>query len=133
MVQTCTNADMPYKDPEKQRIAHNAACQRWRERDRKRYLAHQAVKYAVKAGKLVPWPGCAACRRKRNLHAHHCDYDRPLDVVWLCVKCHKKAHAIVGFRNTRSMEEPVCEVAHDCADHTAKTQQHAKASLATVG
>src|SRR6478609_8333127 len=88
---------MPYADPEKRRITHNECCKRWRERSKKRYLAQKAVSNAVRTGKLVPWPGCAACRRKRNLHAHHCDYDAPLDVVWLCVKCHKAAHAIVGF------------------------------------
>lgn len=91
---------MPYADPVKQREAHNKACKRWRQRARKRYLAQQKVKTAIDTGKLVPWPGCAACKRKRKLEAHHVDYDEPLQVVWLCMKCHKATHAIVGFRNT---------------------------------
>jgi hypothetical protein len=24
--------------------------------------------------------------------AHHEDYDRPLDVMWLCQPCHKQRH-----------------------------------------
>lgn len=93
---------MPYADPVKQRAAHNEACQRWREKAKERYRAHQIVKAAVASGKLVPAPVCQAypCKRKRKLEAHHPDYSSPLDVVWLCMKCHKAAHAIVGFRNT---------------------------------
>jgi hypothetical protein len=27
-----------------------------------------------------------------TLHAHHEDYRRPDDVIWLCVKCHNRVH-----------------------------------------
>lgn len=96
------------RDEEKYRKAHNEACKRWRARAAKRYEAQQIVKHAIKAGRLVPWPGCAACKRKRNLEAHHPNYDAPLSVVWLCMKCHKKTHAIVGFRNTGGHDEVSC-------------------------
>lgn len=26
------------------------------------------------------------------MHAHHEDYARPLDIVWVCWRCHAKAH-----------------------------------------
>jgi hypothetical protein len=29
-----------------------------------------------------------------RLHAHHDDYDQPLEVVWLCVYHHRRLHAI---------------------------------------
>lgn len=91
---------MPYADPEKQREAHNAACKRWRVRAKQRYDAQQMVKRAVKNGTLIRWPGCAACHRKRGLEAHHCDYEQPLQVVWLCMKCHKATHAIARLCET---------------------------------
>lgn len=91
---------MPYACTERQRAAHNEAVKRWRQRSAKRYAAQQAVKKALANGSLVRWPGCAACPRKRGLEAHHYDYDQPLCVTWLCMKCHKAAHAIVGFRDT---------------------------------
>jgi hypothetical protein len=91
---------VPYACPERQRAAHNEAVKRWRQKSAKRYAAQQAVKKALANGALVRWPGCAACPRKRGLEAHHYDYDQPLCVTWLCMKCHKAAHAIVGFRDT---------------------------------
>src|SRR5258707_11637000 len=42
---------------------------------------------AVKSGKLERKP-CVVCG-SRPTHAHHFDYSRPLDVIWLCPKCHK--------------------------------------------
>ncbi len=36
---------------------------------------------------------CALCASDQNVHAHHRDYSRPLDVVWLCAKCHHRVHA----------------------------------------
>lgn len=108
---------MPYADPIKQRAAHNEAVKRWRARSAKRYAAQQAVKAALANGSLIKWPGCAACRRVRGLEAHHCDYDRPLDVVWLCMKCHKAAHSIVGFRDT----EHHAPKRHTVQGHTSRT------------
>ncbi len=47
---------------------------------------------AVRTGKVTPAP-CWVCGAKAE--AHHPDYSRPLDVVWLCVEHHRQAHGIV--------------------------------------
>jgi hypothetical protein len=56
-----------------------------------RVRANASVKNALKTGALKRQPcwvcGCAAV-------AHHPDYDRPLDVVWLCDAHHKQTHAL---------------------------------------
>ena len=51
---------------------------------------YQAVHKAVKAGTLKKMT-CRVCGVSKT-EAHHPDYSRPLDVMWLCRKCHKNIH-----------------------------------------
>lgn len=59
-----------------------------------RAKARNAVNNAIRDGRLVPWPVCAVPECCDKPHGHHPDYERPLDVVWLCPAHHKQAHAI---------------------------------------
>ena len=49
-----------------------------------------AVSWAIKSGKLVRQP-CEDCGKIPS-EAHHTDYSKPLDVRWLCRKCHLGLH-----------------------------------------
>ena len=62
----------------------------WYAEDPRRKKAHAAVFNAVKKGKLIKHP-CFRCGEEKSV-AHHEDYDKPLDVVWLCQPCHKQRH-----------------------------------------
>ena len=57
-----------------------------------RRSAHIAVGNALRDGKMSRQP-CWVCGLKA--HAHHPDYSRPLDVVWLCAPHHRQTHALV--------------------------------------
>jgi ribosomal protein S27AE len=35
---------------------------------------------------------CSQCGKAVKLHGHHPDYLEPLEVVWLCARCHSAAH-----------------------------------------
>ncbi len=65
--------------------------QRWRQRNPKSYLAHISVGNALRLGVLVRQP-CVVCGEPKS-EAHHEDYDRQLDVTWLCRAHHKAHHA----------------------------------------
>jgi hypothetical protein len=52
--------------------------------------ANAAVRRAIDAGKIQRQP-CEACGDPQT-DAHHPDYDRPLDVRWLCRRHHAEAH-----------------------------------------
>ena len=52
--------------------------------------AHQLVNQAIKKGTLVP-SVCEVCGRA-DTQAHHDDYNKPLEVRWLCKKCHTEWH-----------------------------------------
>lgn len=58
-----------------------------------RKKANTAVGNALRDGRLTRQP-CWVCGEKAV--AHHPDYDRPLDVVWLCQAHHKQTHALVA-------------------------------------
>ena len=53
--------------------------------------AHNAVTRAVQNGSLER-QACQTCGNKKA-HAHHPNYSKPLEVVWLCPLHHKAAHA----------------------------------------
>lgn len=75
-----------FKTPE--RKAQVIATQRrHRKKHPDKYKARQAVSYAVRTGKLVKQP-CACGETK--VQAHHHDYSKPLDVKWVCFKCHRE-------------------------------------------
>lgn len=60
------------------------------EDDEARKKAHSMATTAIRAGYLKPKP-CEHCGVTK-VDAHHPDYSRPLDVVWLCRSCHMKLH-----------------------------------------
>jgi hypothetical protein len=63
---------------------------RFRERYPVKAAAHDAVKDALRAGKLTRQP-CEVCGKPRG-HAHHDDYRKPLEVRWLCRDHHLEWH-----------------------------------------
>jgi hypothetical protein len=72
--------------------AHEDAFKIYNAKHPERKRAQNTVNNAIQSGKLVPQP-CWVCGKKAG--AHHPDYDRPLDVVWLCQEHHMQAHALV--------------------------------------
>lgn len=75
------------KNPEK--VARSA--RKWYANNRQKWLAHRRVRYAIETGRLVREP-CECCGAV-PVHAHHDDYSKPLEVRWLCPRCHKAEHA----------------------------------------
>lgn len=54
--------------------------------------ARNKVTCALVAGIVKKPLTCTLCHKKGKLEAHHEDYDKPLDIVWLCRSCHGKRH-----------------------------------------
>ena len=57
---------------------------------------HREVQKAARSGELARPDKCQRCGVACAPHAHHPDYSRPLDVVWVCRKCHWKEHHLAG-------------------------------------
>lgn len=61
--------------------------------------AQNLVEVAVEKGLLIPANACGKCGLnyrmadgRRAIQGHHDDYNKPLDVRWLCQKCHHEWH-----------------------------------------
>jgi len=73
-------------------------CKKMRQKYPEKYKARQAVSNALRNGRLKKLP-CESCSNSNleDIEAHHPNYQRPLDVIWLCKrssqnKCHLKIH-----------------------------------------
>ena len=55
--------------------------------------ARRQVQSAIRSGRLVRPDKCDYCGEGgRKIHAHHEDYKKPMDVEWLCTRCHGTRH-----------------------------------------
>ena len=61
----------------------------YREKYPKKHRAHTMVYNAINAGRLVKKPCFCG---KYDTHAHHDDYNEPLNITWFCAVHHKQWH-----------------------------------------
>lgn len=83
-----------YRDNNKEAIAESQRRYLKNPKNKKKHNAHWKVFKAKESGELLKNP-CEVCGSKDSM-AHHDDYDKPLDVRWLCGKHHKEWHRING-------------------------------------
>lgn len=83
----------PVEDRPGAQAAANLSAEKLQQRN-----ARAILNRAVKSGAVVSQP-CEGCglggewpSNRRLMQAHHEDYARPLDIVWVCWRCHAKAH-----------------------------------------
>jgi hypothetical protein len=101
----CRNArSRPYEiawrkaNPERVREIHRNSKRRrghkpWSGSNRE--MARTILNREVKAGRIVKPTKCSRCGKPappNRIHGHHDDYDKPLEVRWLCPPCHALAH-----------------------------------------
>lgn len=74
---------------------HREASDRWAVANQDKRTAHSALAAAVRSGKIKKPSQCSACYKEcpsKQLHGHHDDYTKPLEVRWLCAVCHGLHH-----------------------------------------
>ena len=69
-----------------------AAC----EKEPNAMRARRAIDAAITAGAIRRPTNCSGCGcsdTEHRIEAHHYDYSKPLDVIWLCTPCHRRMDA----------------------------------------
>ena len=81
-----------YQQTEAGKLSKKRAMDAYHKRYPMAYAAHFVTRNAVRDGKLIPETFCSVCNSTEKIEAHHDDYTKPLDVRWLCDKCHRAWH-----------------------------------------
>ena len=66
------------------------------EKNPSRKNANEALSLAVELGYVEKPDRCKGCGKSASevrVEAHHHDYSKPLDVIWVCTKCHRQLDA----------------------------------------
>lgn len=83
---------LEYQKTEAGKLAHKKAMDSYKLRYPMKYAAHIITRNYIRDGKLFPKSICECCGSTEKIEGHHDDYTKPLDIKWLCEKCHKKWH-----------------------------------------
>ena len=84
--------DLKELDPELSREKELSRIKRYREKHKENYKTYLIVEKAIKDGVLKNPGRCEKCGAAGYTEAHHENYAKPLEVCWLCDKCHKERH-----------------------------------------
>ena len=77
-----------------------------------KYTARRLAQIAVLKGLLIKSP-CQYCGIPKT-EGHHNDYNKPLEVIWLCSKCHQKLHQ--DFKAPKKNETCLETIPHELGD-----------------
>lgn len=75
---------------------------KYTERNPAKRDAHLKVQSAIRTGQLKRQP-CEVCGQEK-VEAHHSDYSKPLEVMWLCSRHHAELHSRVREAQRNSFD-----------------------------
>ncbi len=82
-----------YAQTKEGKLSKNKSHKKWVENNLIKRAASILIGNRVRDGKIQKPKKCSECGIKGvRIHGHHDDYTKPLDVRWLCSKCHTAWH-----------------------------------------
>lgn len=86
------------------------------QRTPEQHAARSAVYNAIKSGRLRRMP-CSVCGTTLSVEAHHPDYAKRLEVIWLCRTHHARLHVFLLRRQKHPLASPPKILAEAIALH----------------
>lgn len=80
-----------YRKTKNCRLSNNKSRQRHRKKYPKREIARHWLTRQLIKKELILQP-CSVCKSIKSIHGHHNDYNKPEEIIWLCVKHHREWH-----------------------------------------
>ncbi len=90
----CRKRSRKYRESNRELLRKRAINRRNDPSQKHKWNAREAAQKAKNKGILVSPSKCEGCKEKKPLSMHHDDYSKPLDVRWLCKKCHGIVHRL---------------------------------------
>lgn len=81
-----------YSRTEAGKESHAKAIKKYQQTSTLKRAAHILVGNALRDGKIVRAEVYETCGSSGKIEGHHDDYTKPLEVRWLCERCHKDWH-----------------------------------------
>lgn len=80
------------KNPKRNRAKERAGTKAWKAANREKVLAQNLLNRAIRFKRIIRPNQCEKCKAVAKTEGHHTDYSKPLEVAWLCRKCHRAEH-----------------------------------------
>lgn len=93
-----------YMASEKGRAKHNETSKLYERLNPEKIRAQRKFRAAIKSGKLIRPDICDVCNKSGKIQGHHEDYNKPLDIIWMCNYCHLYHHQRSRFHAERLSE-----------------------------
>jgi ribosome-binding protein aMBF1 (putative translation factor) len=78
---------------EKRLAKYREQKQEWAKKNKHKKNAHTKLKRAIKKGIITRPKYCQLCGKTNcEIQGHHYDYNKPLEVIWVCTECHGNLH-----------------------------------------
>jgi ribosomal protein S27AE len=81
-----------YQQTPEGREASQRAKAAYYRRYKEKTFARNMVNNALRDGRITKSETCGRCGKSGTLEAHHPDYSKPFEVLWVHDKCHKAIH-----------------------------------------
>lgn len=80
-----------YRSTEKGKLAIGRCVKKSIKKYQYKQNARMLIAKSIRMGILLKEYHCSKCFSDYHVQAHHDDYSKPLDIIWLCKFCHIKA------------------------------------------